>query len=68
MPPRIATKVGDRIMLEFSSDEYTLLDAGDKGTVKFIDSMGTVHVQWDNGSNLGLIPSEDSWRILEEES
>lgn len=67
MPP-MATKPGDRIMLEISSDQYTLLEEGDKGTVKFIDSMGTVHVKWDNGSTLGLIPSEDSWRILEEEN
>ncbi|MDU3748377.1 MAG: DUF4314 domain-containing protein [Cutibacterium avidum] len=34
------------------------------GTVAFVDDLGTVHVDWDTGSNLGLIPGEDSWETL----
>jgi len=26
--------------------------------------MGTVHVKWDDGSSLGLIPNEDMWEVL----
>lgn len=33
---------------------------GTKGTVSFVDSAGTVHVNWDNGSSLGAVYGEDS--------
>lgn len=33
---------------------------GTKGTVSFVDSVGTVHVNWDNGSSLGAVYGEDS--------
>ena len=57
--------IGKRIELDRTSDEYTTLKPGDRGTVDFVDDMGTIHVSWDNGSNLGLIPNEDSFHIIE---
>jgi len=53
--------VETRVRLIATSDPYTNLCSGDEGTVKFVDSLGTVHIAWDNGSNLGLIPDEDYW-------
>jgi len=53
---------GERVRLISTTDPYTDLKPGALGTVAFIDSMGTVHVNWDDGSNLGLIPGEDVWR------
>lgn len=38
---------------------------GTLGTVNFVDDMGTVHVDWDNGSTLGLITGEDSFKIYQ---
>ena len=35
--------------------------AGTKGEVIFVDDIGTIHVRWENGSGLGLIPGEDSF-------
>ena len=32
---------------------------GMTGTVTAIDDAGTIHVHWDNGSSLGLIPGTD---------
>jgi hypothetical protein len=55
-------KRGDRIELVHTGDPYTNLKPGDRGTVAMVDSMGTVHVRWDNGSNLGLVPGEDAWK------
>ena len=49
------TNVGRRVRLIRTSDPYTLLKRGDEGVVTTIDCMGTVFVQWDNGSTLGLI-------------
>lgn len=55
---------GSRIRLISSSDPYTTLSNGDQGTVEDVDSLGTVHVKWDNGSTLGLMPGEDRFAIL----
>ena len=55
---------GKRIELVSTSDPYTNLKAGDLGTVEFVDDMGTVHVAWDNGSMLGLVPGEDQYRFV----
>lgn len=37
---------------------------GTEGTVQFIDDMGTIHVAWDTGCSLGLVPGVDEWKIL----
>ena len=29
--------------------------------ILFVDSTGTVHVNWDNGSTLGLVKGVDQW-------
>ncbi len=46
---------GDRVELVNVNDPYTLLAPGTLGTVTFVDSLGTVHVKWDNGSSLGMV-------------
>ena len=58
------TLAGRRVRLERTSDPYTQLKPGALGTVAFEDSMGTLHVKWDSGSNLGLVPGEDQWTLL----
>lgn len=55
---------GSRIRFLSSSDPYTTLSYGDEGTVELVDSLGTVHVQWDNGSTLGMIPGEDRFALI----
>jgi hypothetical protein len=47
--------IGERVRLIYCSDPYTLLKAGEEGTVDFVDDWGTVFVQWDSGSNLGMV-------------
>ena len=32
----------------------------------FKDDAGTIFVNWDNGSKLGLIPGVDQWKIIHE--
>lgn len=58
--------IGKRIMLVNCTDEFTLLKHGDLGTITFVDDTGTVFVNWDSGSKLGLIPGLDQWRIIHE--
>jgi hypothetical protein len=57
---------GKRIELIATTDPYTNLRPGDRGTVDFVDDMGTIHVSWDNGSQLGLVPGEDQYKLLED--
>lgn len=56
--------VGTRILLIHTTDPYTRLQAGMQGVVRYVDDMGTVHVSWDNGSQLGMIIGEDQFEKL----
>jgi len=59
--------VGKRVRLVRTTDEYTDLRTGDEGRISFIDDIGTVFVDWDNGSGLGLVESAgDRFEVLEE--
>ena len=51
--------VGTRVELISMQDEYTKLAAGGKGTVIGVDDIGTIHVNWDCGSCLGIAYGED---------
>jgi len=55
---------GTRVELVHTSDPYTKLQPGTKGTVEFVDDVGTIQINWDNGSGLGMIPGEDEVRKL----
>jgi len=56
---------GKRVKLIKMDDQYTDLKSGDEGTIKFVDGIGQIHVSWDNGSTLALIPEIDEYDILE---
>ena len=56
---------GTRVELIHTSDPYNRsLHAGSLGTVDFVDDAGTVFVNWDCGSGLGMIIGEDEIRII----
>lgn len=55
---------GTRVELVYMDDPYTKLTPGLKGTVRFIDDMGTIFIDWDNGSGLGVVYGVDSIRII----
>jgi hypothetical protein len=65
MTTTVTINKGDRVRLIRTSDAYTSLLSGAQGTVRRIDDAGTVHINWDCGSRLGLVPGEDSWVILD---
>ncbi len=56
---------GTRVILIRMSDPYTNLRQGDRGTVTMVDDIGTVHVNWDRGSTLGVVFGEDECRRIE---
>ena len=59
-------KVGDRVRLVRCTDQWTKLHPGELGTVSFIDDTGTVFVDWDSGSSLGLVDrAGDRFEVVE---
>lgn len=58
---------GTRIELLSMKDPYAPVPAGTRGTVKFVDSMGTIFPEWDNNRTIGIVPCEDSFRKLTQE-
>ncbi|MFZ4572621.1 MAG: DUF4314 domain-containing protein, partial [Bacteroidales bacterium] len=57
---------GIRVELIRMDDPYTRLVKGDRGTVEFVDDIGTIHISWDCGSTLGLVYGVDACRVLEQ--
>ena len=55
---------GTRIELISMNDPYTKLIPGDRGTVEFVDAIGTIQVRWDCGSGLGVAYGEDVIRKI----
>lgn len=55
---------GTRVRLE-SMDDAQAPEKGTLGTVFAVDDSGSIHVQWDNGSTLALIPEVDRFTVLE---
>lgn len=49
---RLQYPTGSRVEL-VQMDDPQAPPIGTKGTVYMVDSVGTVHVNWDNGSGLG---------------
>ena len=56
---------GTRVMLIRMSDPFTNLRPGDRGTVTVVDDIGTIHVNWDRGSTLGVVFGEDECKRIE---
>jgi hypothetical protein len=55
---------GERILLiHMENDPFPVPD-GTRGTVKHVDDAGQIHVRWDTGSGLAVIPGVDDFRHL----
>lgn len=58
---------GTRIVLLDTSETLQPVPIGMRGTVAFIDDQSQIHMKWDNGRTLAVIPGEDSFRKLTDE-
>lgn len=57
---------GTRLECLSMSDPFHPIPPGTRGSVSHVDDAGTIHMHWDNGSGLGLIPGEDSFKKVNE--
>lgn len=55
---------GTRLELIGMEDPFAPVPAGTRGTVRCVDDQSQIHVKWDNGSGLALIPDTDRFRRL----
>ena len=51
--------IGSRIMMVYSADPFAPIESRTEGTVSSVDDIGTIHVNWDCGSCLGVAYGED---------
>ena len=49
---------GTRIMLDSMENDPRPIEPGTKGTVKYVDDIGTLHCEFDNGRQLGICPAK----------
>jgi hypothetical protein len=58
---------GKRIKLIHMADDPDPIEPGTEGTVVFVDDIGQLHVDWDNGRTLAVVPEVDEYQIIKEE-
>jgi hypothetical protein len=54
---------GMRVKLINMIDDPNPIPSGTEGTIRLIDDAGIIHVNWDNGRRLGLIPNVDEYEL-----
>jgi hypothetical protein len=67
--PEREARQGDRVAAvhfhpSIRVDDDLTVPPGTEGTVSFVDDLGTIFVDWDNGSTVGVLVC-DSYRVVE---
>lgn len=52
-----------RIELNHMEDNWAV-PPGTRGTVEYVDDAGQIHMKWDNGRTLAIVPQVDKFRRL----
>lgn len=56
-------KAGTRIRL-IRMDDIQAPPPGTEGTVTGVDDVGSILMNWDNGSGLNIVPEEDEFEVI----
>lgn len=57
-------EIGNRIEI-IEMNDIQAVQKGTQGTIIHIDGIGQLHVEWDNGRTLAVIPGEDEFKIID---
>ena len=57
---------GTRIRRNQMDDPWSPVPEGTEGTVDMVDDIGQLHMKWDNGRTLPLVPGEDSFSVIQQ--
>ena len=60
---RLKYPPGTRLMLIIMEDSYAV-PSGTRETVDHVDDVGQIHMNWDNGRSLAIVPQIDQFRKL----
>lgn len=58
--------VGKRIKMIKMANDPNPIEPGAMGTIKMVDGIGQLHVNWDNGRTLAVIPDKDEYVVVDE--
>ena len=58
--------VGTKVKLIKMYDLLSTIPTGTEGVIDRIDDQGTLHINWDNGSTLGLVIGTDEFEVIGE--
>ena len=53
---------GTRLVIDSMVDKYPI-ESGTAGTVRDVDDFGQIHMKWDNGRILSIIPETDKFHL-----
>lgn len=56
--------IGSKVKLLKDIEDDHPIKAGECGEIDLIDDIGTIHVDWDNGRNFGIIPGIDDFEVI----
>ena len=59
--------IGKQVILNsqlFGESNPNVIPIGTKGVIEYIDDANQIHVNWENGSILALIPEVDNFSVL----
>ena len=59
--------VGTKVKLIKMYDLFSTIPTGTEGTIERIDDIGTLHIKWNNGSELGLVIGTDEFEVIGED-
>lgn len=57
--------IGTKIKLLEDMEDTQGIKSGQIGIVEYIDDEGSLHMRWDNGSGLAIIPGIDKFEVIE---
>lgn len=56
------TFIGKKIIIDFMDDKNSVPE-GTAGIIQHVDDAGQIHVKWENGSTLAIVPETDKFRL-----